>query len=201
MKYTKCRVCDNENLTRFLDLGHHPPSDAFLTKDQLSEPETYYPLDAYYCSACGLVQLGYVVPKEILFNETYPYTTGTNKAGVEHFRQFAKDVVERFKLGKDDLVVDIGSNDGTLLEGFKKYGCKVIGVEPVWDIADTAIQRGIFTYNDFWKENLAHLIQGPRQRKAKIITAVNLFAHIDDLHEFMKGIDILLADDGVFIIE
>jgi len=193
----KCRICNNTNLTLFLDLGHQPPSDAFLTEQQLKEPETYYPLEVYYCNECGLVQLGYTVPKEILFGDDYPYTTGTNTAGVEHFRQFAKDVTERFGLKKDDLVVDIGSNDGTLLQGFKDLGFDVYGIEPVQKAGEIARQNGINTAITWWNVKIAQIIG----RKAKVITATNVFAHVDDLHDFMKGIDILLADDGVFVIE
>lgn len=192
----KCRVCSNNELVRILDLGFHPVSDGFLTEAQLQEPETYYPLELYYCDKCNLVQLGYVVPKEILYNDDYPYTTGTNKAGVEHFRRFAKETVERFKLGKDDLVVDIGSNDGTLLQGFKNLGCNVCGIEPCTHLSDMASQGGISTINCFFPSN-KFTFWG----RAKLITATNVFAHVNDLHGFMAGIDGLLIKNGIFIIE
>lgn len=191
-----CRICSNNKLIRILDLGFHPPSDSFLTEAQLQEPEIYYPLELYYCEKCGLVQLGYIVPKEILFNDDYPYTTGTNKAGVEHFRRFAKETVKRFKLGKDDLIIDIGSNDGTLLQGFKNHGCKVLGIEPCKHLSNMANQGGIKTTNCFFSRVTSLFCE-----RAKLITATNVFAHIDDLHDFIKGIDIVLTDDGVFIIE
>jgi len=188
----KCRICGSENLKLFIDLGHHPPSDAFLTEAQLKKPEIYYPLQVYYCEECGLSQLGYVVPKETLFGDDYPYTTGTNKAGVKHFRQLAQEVTEKYNLTKDDLVVDIGGNDGTLLEGFDT---RVLNVEPV-----TTIESKVKTIYQFWRPFVARLIT--RQHgKAKVILATNVFAHVDNIHEFMDGITILLADDGVFVIE
>jgi len=188
----KCRICGNKDLKKYLDLGHHPPSDAFLTEEQLKEPETHYPLQVYYCERCGLSQLGYVVPKEILFGDDYPYTTGTNKAGVEHFREFAKEVTERYKLTKDDLVVDIGGNDGTLLEGFDT---RVLNVEPV-----RTIESKVEKYTGFWDLANATSICHSYGR-AKIILATNVLAHVDNLHDFMEGVYVLLADDGAFIIE
>jgi len=192
----KCRICSNDKLLKVLDLGFHPVSDGFLTREQLKGCEVYYPLELYFCAKCSLVQLGYVVPKEILFSDDYPYATGTNKAGVEHFRQFAKETVERFKLGKDDLVVDIGSNDGTLLQGFKNFGCRVLGVEPCKHLADMATQGGIDTIPCFFGP-----VQNILKQKAHIIAATNVFAHINDLHEFMKNVKGALTNDGIFIIE
>lgn len=193
-----CRICSNDDLTKTLNLGLHPPSDGFLSEEQIQQPETYYPLELYYCDKCNLVQLGYVVPKEVLYNDDYPYTTGTNRVGVEHFRQFAKETVERFKLGKDDLVVDIGSNDGTLLQGFKNAGCEVLGIEPCKHLADMANQGGIFTLHKFFPSDVdGFYTDGP----VKLITATNVFAHVDDLHDFTDRVAFLLADDGIFIIE
>ena len=191
-----CRICHNENLKLFLSLGYHPPSDAFLSN--LTEPETHYPLTVYECARCGLFQLGHVVPKEILYNDKYPYETGMNVEGVKHFRELAESVVKQFHLGHNDLVVDIGSNDGTLLSGFKESGCKVLGIEPVKQLAEKSKEKGIDTYSWFFSSLMPEpLFIG----KAKIITATNVFAHVDDLHDFMKGIDKLLADNGIFIIE
>ena len=195
-----CRICKGTDLEKFLDLGHHPPSDAFLTEEQLREPETHYPLDVWVCKTCGLVQLGYVVPKEVLFNHEYPYTTGSNTEGIEHFRNFAFHVARWWKLTKNDLVVDIGSNDGTLLQGFKNLGCRVLGVEPCYKIGLKAVVNGINTFPGFFNEFIGGGLAYDHG-KAKIITATNVFAHVDDLHEFMKAVDILLAPDGIFIIE
>lgn len=189
-----CRICKSGNLTKFLSLGHMPPSDAFLTEEDLNKPEVTYPLDLWACEECSLVQLGYVVPKEVLYNGNYPYTTGSNKDGVKHFRQMAKDVVEQYGKG---FVVDIGGNDGTLLKGFQELGCGVLNVEPSPDIA---VKACVPTIASFWDKRLAKDLKEDFG-KADIICATNVFAHIDDLHDFMRGIDILLADDGVFVVE
>lgn len=190
----KCRLCFTENIPRFLNLGFHPISDGFLTEVQLHHMEITYPLEVFYCEKCGLVQLGYVVSQDILFGDDYPYTTGTNAAGVEHFKQFAEETVERFRL-KNDFIVDIGSNDGTLLQWFEYTGCKVCGVEPV-----RTIKSKVDKVPGFWNIAVANLLHC-QHGKAKVITATNVFAHCPDLHGFMKGIDILLDDKGVFIIE
>ncbi len=191
----KCRICKNTNLIQVLSLGHHPPSDAFLTKEKLQEPETHYPLDLYYCKECGLAQLGYVVSKEDLFSRNYPYETGVNQAGVEHFTHMAESLVERYGLGYNDLVVDIGGNDGTLGRAFKEIAhCAVINVDP------SDVESKVFKIEAFWNEETAQYIRS-HYSIAKCITATNVFAHVDDLHAFMRGVDILLADDGVFVIE
>ena len=197
----KCRICHSENLTKFLDLGYHPPSDAFL--DNLNEPETHYPLTVYVCENCELFQLGYVVPKEILYNDKYPYETGMNVEGVAHFGLFAQKVVRDFNLGSGDLVVDIGSNDGTLLSGFKDFGCVVLGVEPVRVLAEKTESRGIPVANGFFGKFARHFsrFKDLNISEARVITATNVFAHVDNLHDFMMGINSLLAPDGVFIIE
>lgn len=178
-----CRSCGGETV-KFLDLGHHPPSDAFLSN--LDEPETHYPLNVHYCTRCSLVQLGYTVPPEILFTKEYPYLTGANKAGVEHFRSLAREVTERFKLTEDDLVIDVGSNDGTLLKGFN---CRVLGIEPSGMAADVPTITGWFS-----EENVVGL-------NPKVITACNVFAHVPDINGFVETVKNVLAEDGVFIIE
>jgi SAM-dependent methyltransferase len=192
----KCRICGNEDLKEVLNLGHQPLADAFLTEEQLMEPETYYPLNLLHCEKCGLAQLGYVVNRETLYQNAYPYTTGSNKEGIKHFNEFAQDVIERYSLTSNDLVVDIGSNDGTFLKNFQDHGCKVLGVDP------SHVKSCVETHREFFDISVAtYITEFKYKQKAKVITAANVFAHVDDLHGFMKGIDYLLADDGVFIIE
>ena len=196
---TNCRVCGSTELLKVLDLGVHPPSDSFLVEKQLKEPELYYPLTVYECQNCFLVQLGYVIEPEILYQNDYPYTTGSNKAGVVHFKELAKTVLDymRFEIKPKEYVIDIGSNDGTLLHAFRKLGCKsVFGVEPSEKIATIARKGGIPTKNEFFNRRTAESLP-----KAKILTATNVFAHIDDWHELMDSVNIVLKNDGVFIVE
>ena len=186
----KCRICGGKGLVEYLNLGEHPPSDAFLKREQLDSERTF-PLTVLYCTGCSLSQLSYVVPPEELYWDDYPYETGLNSDGVVHFRKMAQLLSNRFK---PNYVVDIGSNDGTLLDGFE---CKTLGIEPVKEIAQKAKAK---TINDFFNENScteALIYNG----KADVITATNVFAHVDNLHGFMLHVDRLLADNGVFVVE
>jgi len=187
-----CRICNN-GLKLILDLHFHPPSDAFIT--DLDKPETTYPLRLFYCENCGLAQIDYVVDPSELFQNDYPYATGVTKTGAEYYRQFAKDVIKEFKITKEDFVVDIGGNDGTLLKPFFDKGCDVLNIDP------SGIESCVPVWKSFWDAGTAEAVNRRFKRKAKVILATNVFAHVDDLHDFMRGIDILLADDGVFIIE
>jgi hypothetical protein len=193
-----CSICGNQNLDLVLTLGHQPPSDAFLTKEQLELPEVSYPLDLYYCSSCTLVQLGYDVDPNILFRE-YVYNTGSNNALKLNFGELVGKLISDFDVTSEDFVVDIGSNDGTLLENFIPHGIKVLGVDPS-TVSKIAIDKGIPTMVDFFSEEVARRIVS-ENGKAKIITATNVFAHVVDLDSFMKGIAALLKEDGVFITE
>lgn len=196
----KCRMCKRSNLVKYLDLGFTPPADNFLTSEQLKHPETHYPLDVMVCTDCGLSQLGYVVPPEILFGVDYVYEMSITRAGREHFTKFGESVTKKLKLSSKDLVIDVGSNVGVLLEAFKNSGTRVLGIDPAITVVEIARNRGIDTIQDFFNIDLAHKIlrdRGP----AAVITGTNVFAHIDDLDELIKGANILLKKGGVFIFE
>ena len=200
MNLDYCRLCKGKRLERFLDLGSTPPSDAFLRKEDLAKPEPRYPLDVYLCLDCGQAQLGYVVPPEILYRRDYPYESSTTRTGREHFFHLAKTVSERFGLGKDSLAIDIGSNVGVLLSGFKAQGTRVLGVDPATDMAAIANKNGIPTIPEFFNGELAKKI-AKEHGKADAITATNVFAHINNLDDVMEGIRALLSEKGVFVIE
>ena len=195
-----CRMCRSTNLYKFLDLGFTPPADQFRRKDQMKEPEIHYPLEVFMCDDCGLAQLGHVVSPEVLYRNDYPYESSTTKTGHAHWAAFAQRVVERFDLGSNDLVVDIGSNVGVLLEAFSSQGTRIQGVDPAANIVMIAHERGIDTICDFYNAETAQRIlneKGP----ASVITATNVFAHVDDLDTLMNNILTLLNKDGVFIFE
>ena len=196
----KCRICYSNNLTKFLDLGSTPPADDFLVAGRLKEKEKYYPLDVYICNDCSLVQLGHTVPPEILFQNDYPYESSMTKAGQKHFHSFASDVVSRFKLNSKDLAVDIGSNVGVLLQGFKNEGLQVLGIDPADNICKIAIKSGIDTISSFFNEEAVREVI-KKKGKAKVITGTNVFAHVDDIHSLVKNVDKLLSEKGIFIIE
>ena len=195
-----CRMCKGSNLVQFLDLGFHPPSDEFHRKEQLCEPEMHYPLEVMICMDCGLAQLSYVVSPEILYRHDYPYESSITKAGQRHWAEFARTTTERLKLGSEDLVVDVGSNVGVLLEAFRANGTRILGVDPASNIVLIAMKRGIETLDEFFSVKVARRILSEKGQ-ATVITATNVFAHVDDLDAFMNGVDILLNERGVFIFE
>lgn len=195
---TRCRVCGSEELHKFLSLGPTPLANSFL-RDKQIDLEPYYPLDVYFCSNCYLVQLLDVVSPEVLFKE-YAYVTGASKPLQAHFTGLAEDVIGNFKISKDSLVVDIGSNDGTLLQNFSKYGFSTLGIEPALNIAQLAEAKGIPTVNDFFDEECAVKLY-KEYGAAKVILATNVFAHADNLEGFVRGVNHLLSKNGVFIIE
>lgn len=195
-----CRLCGSKNLTLVLALAPTPPANAFVTKAQLKEPQETFPLDVFFCEDCFHTQLLDVVDPAHLF-ENYVYVSGTSPVFVKHFEDYAKTIADRFiENPNGQQVVDIGSNDGTLLSKFKDLGFKVLGIDPARDIAASATARGIETKAAFFTSELAESIRqsdGP----ARIICANNVYAHADDLIDITKGIRTLLAPDGVFVFE
>jgi SAM-dependent methyltransferase len=197
---TACRMCGSGELELYLDLGHTPPADQFRRAERLAQPEVSFPLQVCICTRCGLSQLGYVVRPEILYQDEYPYEASTTRAGQSHFRTFAASVADRIGLTERDLVVDIGSNVGVLLAGFREAGARVAGIDPAANIAAIAEERGIPTVADFFGAAAVERVLR-EHGAARVITGTNVFAHIDDLSELMRNIDRLMTEDGVFIFE
>lgn len=200
MKIKACRICQGKSLQHYLDLGFTPPADSFIAKQGLEQGEVYYPLAVCLCLDCGISQLVHTVPPDILYQHDYPYESSMTLAGHNHFSNFAASVVNRFKIGSGRLVVDVGSNVGVLLDAFKNKGCRVLGIDPSANIAEIAIGRGVETINDFISPQVASQIV-ECYGKASVVTATNVFAHIDDLDSFMEAINLLLNDTGVLIVE
>lgn len=194
-----CHICQSKKLHRFLSLGPIPLANSFLQPNQLGVTEPYYPLDVCFCSNCGLVQLAQVITPEILFKD-YAYLTGTSEPMKAHFAKLAESIIERFSLTEGNLVLDIGSNDGTLLENFQRYGMRVLGIEPATNVAKLALLRGVETLDDFFDEGLARRICLDRGQP-RVILGTNVLAHVADLEGFLRGVNHLLANDGVFVIE
>ena len=200
MYVSTCRMCHGEKLHKFLDLGKTPPADQFIFETQLSNKEDVYPLEVVVCDDCGLVQLNYVVPPEILYCNDYPYEASTTSAGRSHWSEFAETTKAMMGLGASDLVIDIGSNVGYLLQMFKGRDVRVLGVDPAGNIAAIANRQGIETLPAFFDETVAARIRATHGQ-ATVITATNVFAHINDLHGVMKAVDLLLKDTGALVIE
>lgn len=194
-----CRLCGRSSLERVLSLAPTPLANAFVAKDALTQAQPVYPLDVYFCGHCAHVQLLDVVDPSVLYRH-YVYVSGTSPVFVRHFRDYAADITSRFRTPAGAFVVEIGSNDGTLLRCFKDLGMRVLGIDPAEEITRTVVASGIDAMVGFFTPQLAREIAATRGRAA-VIAANNVMAHIDDLSGVMEGVRELLADDGVFVFE
>lgn len=194
-----CQLCSSKNLRSVLPLGHQPIVQNYLSRKQLNEPETTYPLNLYRCRQCGLLQLNHVIDPTAVFPRNYLYRTGLTNALIKNFGELADTLEKKYALKPNDLIVDIGSNDGTLLQGFKKKGMRVMGVEPT-NAAKDAVKNGIPTIQDFFSEKTVRAITG-KYGPARIVTATNVFAHINDVPRLARNIGALMAKDGIFVSE
>ena len=194
---TTCRYCGGKALSLILSLGAQPPSNSFLRSDQLVT-EVRYPLDVYFCTDCALVQLLDVVSARAIFDD-YVYLSSTSKALREHYARLAASLTERFRLDRGDVVVDVGCNDGVLLQGYTLPGLERVGVEPS-KVGETAEAAGLRLFHDFFSPALAHQMV-KAHGSARVVTATNVFAHVDDIGQFANGLPLLLGRDGVCVIE
>jgi SAM-dependent methyltransferase len=171
-----------------------------MKAEELSSPEPVYPLELNFCVDCAHVQLGHVVDPKILYQRSYSYVSGTSSAFLTHLRVYAAEMVDRFALDSRDLVVDIGSNDGSCLRFFAEHGVRVLGVDPATEIAERATRSGVETIADFFSLDLAATLRA-EHGPASLITSHNTCAHIDDLEGVFRGVRYWLADDGLFVLE
>jgi SAM-dependent methyltransferase len=196
---TTCRLCRASDLTKVLALTPTPPANAFVTQTELSSDQPAFPLDVWLCGRCGHLQLLDVVDPRILYAH-YVYVSGTSPVFVKHFEQYAQFVRSGFSPASGSFALDIGSNDGTLLRFFRDAGHRVLGVEPAEEISEASRRAGIPTLTGFFSEALADRIVR-EHGQAAVVTANNVIAHIDDLAGVMRGVQRLLAPDGVFVFE
>ena len=194
----KCQISNSKNLESLIFLGYLPPVNTLRKIGSTPEEEISFPAELLFCRKSKLAQLGCIVDKEILFPYTYPYTSSTTKILRDNFADLYKDTKKIIELSKNDLIIDIGSNDGNLLSNFKKNH-KVLGVTPE-KIGKLAIKRGIPTIIDYFNNKVSSKIL-KRYGKAKVITATNVFAHIDDINSIVKSILKTLRPDGIFVSE
>lgn len=194
-----CRGCGCHDLEMVLSLKSSPIGDAYVTSERLNESQPTYPIDLHICKQCGLAQIVDVIDPDVLYGE-YIYVTASSMGLAEHFSGYADSVVERCRLEPGSLVVDIGSNDGTLLRHFQGKGMNVLGIEPASHIADQATASGVKTVDRFFTPAIAEELAND-YGKAKVITANNVFANIDDLKSWVEAVKKLLAKDGVFVFE
>ena len=194
-----CRLCPSTDLDLVLSLEPTPLANSLVTADMLGEAEDCYPLDVFACRDCGHIQLLDVIDPEVLFRD-YVYVSGTSPVYVDYLKDYATKIIEHYSVHDGDLVVEIGSNDGTLLRHFSERGLRVLGVDPARNLAELASQAGIQTIPEFFTSSLAEEIKnahGP----AKLVIANHVFAHTDDLQAVVRGVHSLLAPDGIFAFE
>lgn len=193
----KCRVCESKDLYTFLDLGLLPIPNGFLDKEDLNADEKRFPLVVAYCRLCSLTQLKFIVDPEIMF-KNYLYIPSASQTRIENFRGLLEDARKRIKIDSTSLAIDIGSNDGSLLSVFKSEGINVLGVDPAENLVKVATLNGIPTILGYFGVEIAKKIK-KLHGQADVSYATNVFAHISDIKEFLKGVEIVLKDKGVFI--
>lgn len=194
-----CLVCESSRIEPFLDLGETALANKFLTAEELSRPEPAYPLRVGCCRDCTHVQLLERVPPSDMFTD-YLYLSSASDTLKAHLNEVSDVVVERDRLGPSHLVIDIGCNDGTLLQAFRRHGVRTLGVDPAENLAELTREQAIERYVGFFNATTAQEIVR-RWGRAQAITATNTFPHIPELRDFVRGIDTALAPGGVFVIE
>jgi len=194
-----CRCCGARAVELVIDLGDQPHCNRLVRPDAARGIDPNYPLRVGFCGVCTMVQIDHTIPKESMFTD-YPYVSGTTKTLPAHFRATSERIAASYDVGPKDLVVDIGSNDGTWLKQWAFSGAKVLGVEAARNVAILAQDAGVLTWHRFFNAECCRdiLVQhGP----AKIITASGVFFHLEELHSVVEGISLLLAEDGVFVVQ
>ena len=196
----KCRFCHTPLHDVFLDLGSAPPSNAFLSAIGLNGPETYFPLRLYTCSECHLVQVDEVQRHDALFSGDYVYFSSYSRTWLAHAERYVAYAADRLQLGPHNLVMEVASNDGYLLQYVKARGIPCIGIEPTAGTAAAARERGIDTIEQFFGERFARNFATTRQ-KADLVIANNVLAHVPELNDFVAGLVAVLAPRGVITVE
>ncbi len=194
-----CRICKGSRLKRFLDLGVVALANSYLTKEDLGKPEYKERLDVYFCEDCGLVQLGEVVSPEKLYSN-YLYFSSTSPTLMKHFSDYADEVAAMHSDKSNAFVVEIASNDGIFIKNLTRHGIRFLGVDPAANIAEKANKEGLPTLNDFFNSRSAKSIEA-KYGKATAIVGNNVFAHVNDVHDLIEGVNTLLAQDGFLVLE
>ena len=198
MDIMNCRSCNSDKLVSVLDLGEQPWCNDFLTEEEVGS-ENLYPLHLKYCKDCELLQLNHTVPKEVMFGD-HCYLSGVTKTLRQHFYEVAEENCAQFSISKDDLVVDIGGNDGTQLQQYQKCGVQnVVNVECAKRVSQISKQNGVPTHTDYFNKDFVENTFG--EKSVKLFNASGVFFHLEELHSVIKGIKFALRDDGVLIVQ
>jgi len=194
-----CRFCGSLLEHTFVDLGVSPLANSYLTEEQLNKMEPFYPLKAYVCGSCFLVQLPAYESPEIIFGE-YAYFSSYSDSWLAHGRDYTEMVLERYPVGTKDLVIEIASNDGYLLRYFQARGINVLGIEPAKNVAEAARKAGIPTLVEFFGADLANRLVN-EGKKADLLIGNNVLAHVPGLNDFVSGMKTVLAPSGIITME
>jgi hypothetical protein len=195
-----CRFCKTELKHVFIDLINSPASNSFLNKEQLNEPEVFYPLKVYTCHKCFLVQVDEYKKSDAIFNSEYVYFSSYSKSWLEHAKAYAALMIERFGFGSSSQVIELASNDGYLLQYFKEKGIPVLGIEPTLNTAEVAMAKGIDSLVEFFGSSLAKKL-ATEKKQADLLLGNNVLAHVPDIVDFVKGMKIVLKKQGVITME
>lgn len=196
----RCRHCGNELKQVFVDLGFAPPSNAYLSKDQLKASEVYFPLKLYVCDHCWLVQTEDYTRADELFSQDYAYFSSTSKSWLEHAARYVEAITERLGLGQDSFVIEIASNDGYLLKNFVAAGIPNLGIEPTDSTADAAEKLGVSVLRAFFGTQTARNLVN-QGKQADLICGNNVYAHVPDINDFTQGLQIALKEGGTINLE
>src|ERR1044072_6801780 len=199
MKSASCRFCGRNLTHTFVDLGMSPLCESYISAEQLNQMERFYPLHVYVCDNCFLVQLLEYVSPDKIFSD-YAYFSSYSDSWLKHAQNYVEMAVERFGIESDSQVVEIASNDGYLLQYFVQRGIPVLGIEPAVNVAEVAIGKGITTITRFFGETLALELKASG-RRADLMIGNNVFAHVPDPNDFLRGVKVLLAPHGVLTLE
>lgn len=196
-KHTNCRACGSDKLKVYLDLGDIPLANNLENTQEDAINAERFPLQVMLCEQCGLSQLSRVISPEKLY-AYYTYRSDVNEGYKKHCREMAKTLKQRYNLNEFSFIVDIAGNDGTLLKEFSyEIGCDLLNIDPAENLTEICKNRGIPAWNVFWNYEIAKALKG----QADVITATNVFAHVDNIKDFLEGVKIALKPTGVLVIE
>lgn len=197
----QCRFCKAELNDVFIDLVNSPASNSFLSEEDLNEPEIFYPLKAFVCNNCFLVQLDEYKKSDAIFNDNYLYFSSYSTSWLQHAKEYVAMISDRFAYNENSLVIEVASNDGYLLQYFKEKNIPVMGIEPTANTAEVAIGKGIKTVIEFFGSELAYRFANTWDVKADLLLGNNVLAHVTDIIDFVLGMKIILKHTGVITME
>lgn len=196
----RCRHCKENLKHTFVDLGFAPPSNAYLSKEQLIEPELYFPLKIRVCDTCWLVQTEDYTSEKALFNSEYAYFSSTSNVWLAHAEKFSEEAINQFQLTSKNFVIEIASNDGYLLKNFVAAGIPCLGIEPTHSTADAAEKLEVPVLREFFSEKLGKQLAS-EEKQADLIIGNNVYAHVPDINDFTKGLKAALKFGGTVTLE